>query len=466
MLRQIRLVENLIRAGAINIEVTTIEDRHIFDALRQGVFRITALGITGFDTPLSNELFAESKASLEGIETAVLYYEKDQQNTVHFQQVVDLLAKSKKQLETNPDKNSFDYLTFIEECLNPLSIAFYEWQVVQNIPFVERYSVLKSDARSLFDAKAFNADAVLDDVKLHTSERKVDLGKKLFYDNMLSGNNTRSCASCHLSQKAFSDGLKVATDLSGSPLLRNTPSLNYAGFYHGMFWDMRSPNLESLTTNVIQNKDEMHGELETIVKTIRKDEEYRTIFKDVFETEEVEVWQIQNALAAYIRSLSVFNSRFDQYMNGDKSALSQKEKLGFNLFVGKAKCATCHFLPVFNGTVPPSYTSSEQEVLGVPADAKMTILDKDLGRQYYNMSLEQLSRSFKTPTVRNVEFSAPYMHNGVFATLDEVVHFYNEGGGLGVGLEIDNQTLPEDKLLLSDEEKQALIAFMKALSDK
>lgn len=138
------------------------------------------------------------------------------------------------------------------------------------------------------------------------------------------------------------------------------------------------------------------------------------------------------------------------------------EIAGFNLFTGKAKCATCHFIPLTNGTVPPSFMKSESEVLGVPDATKK--LDADLGK--FELTKAAIHRnSFKTPTVRNIELTAPYMHNGVFKTLEEVVNFYNEGGGNGLGFNLQNQTLPEDKLKLTALEKKQLIAFMKTLTD-
>lgn len=153
-------------------------------------------------------------------------------------------------------------------------------------------------------------------------------------------------------------------------------------------------------------------------------------------------------------------------MLGNQSKLNNSEKNGFNLFAGKAKCATCHFIPLFNGLVPPEFTETETEVLGVPAkkskkDAK---LDSDPGK--YNTTHSMIHKyAFKTPTLRNIELTTPYMHNGVFNTLEEVMDFYNEGGGEGLKIAPDNQTLPKDKLNLSKKEIADIIAFMKALTD-
>lgn len=465
IVQQIRIIDNLIRAGITNIEVTSISDDQLFDALRLGIFKITTLGITGFDTPVSNLLFPETKAALKGIEAILKLYKDSFKDYKSYTELMHLLLGAQKQINGNSNKESFNYLKYITTYLDPIAKKMHQLQLDAKIAFVERVSMLKPSAASIFEKDAFDLDAVAANAIYKSSQQKINLGKKLFYDTQLSKNNDRSCASCHNPEKAFTDGLKVATDLIGSPLLRNTPSLNYAGFYHGQFWDMRQSDIESLTTTVIENKDEMHGDMNIILKLVQADSSYAKQFKELFKTENIETRHIQNALAVYVRSLSTFSSKFDTYMQGNNTALTEQEQHGFNLFVGKAKCATCHFIPLFNGTVPPRFSSSEQEVLGIPEDVTITKLDNDLGRQLYNRELKQLKNSFKTVTVRNVDKTAPYMHNGVFNTLEEVVNFYNKGGGLGFGLKVPNQTLPADALHLTKMEEAALVAFMKTLND-
>ncbi len=153
-------------------------------------------------------------------------------------------------------------------------------------------------------------------------------------------------------------------------------------------------------------------------------------------------------------------------MRGNKSAMTASQRQGFNLFVGKGKCSTCHFLPLFNGTVPPKYAKTEQEILGTAKDGSNSTLDPDLGRGKFHETVEFLQHSFKTPTLRNIAKTAPYMHNGGYKTLKEVMNFYNKGGGLGLGFKVKNQTLPPNPLNLSDQEIDKIIDFMGALSDK
>jgi cytochrome c peroxidase len=132
--------------------------------------------------------------------------------------------------------------------------------------------------------------------------------------------------------------------------------------------------------------------------------------------------------------------------------------------MGKALCATCHFIPLTNGTVPPFFYETEKEVIGVPETAENKMLDDDLGF-YWKFNEDLHKGMFKTPTIRNIELSAPYMHNGVYNTLEEVLDFYNKGGGGGLGFDLEHQTLPFDKLNLSIEEQNAIISFMKTLTD-
>ena len=139
---------------------------------------------------------------------------------------------------------------------------------------------------------------------------------------------------------------------------------------------------------------------------------------------------------------------------------------GFNLFMGKAKCATCHYVPLFNGSKPPTYYYQESEVIGVPAtaDTLHPLLDSDSGR-IHTLNLDFFNHAFKTPTLRNIALTAPYMHNGVYKTLEEVIDFYDKGGGQGLGLSLPNQTLPADKLQLTKTEKKNLKAFLLTLTD-
>ena len=178
--------------------------------------------------------------------------------------------------------------------------------------------------------------------------------------------------------------------------------------------------------------------------------------------------RLRMALAAYLRSLQALDSRFDRATRGDTALLTSNERRGFTLFMGKARCGTCHFAPLFNGATPPTFTEAEPEVIGTPAGPLGTRggrrIDPDAGR--FAVDRVGLHRfAFKTPTLRNIALTAPYMHNGVFRTLEEVLDFYDGGGGAGRGIATPQQTLPSDSLHLSREEKQDIIAFLGSLTD-
>jgi cytochrome c peroxidase len=175
---------------------------------------------------------------------------------------------------------------------------------------------------------------------------------------------------------------------------------------------------------------------------------------------------IRMAIAAYVRSLTALNSPFDRALRGDTLAMNAQQRFGFNLFMGKGRCATCHFLPFFNSTAPPLFAHSEGEIIGVP-DRPVTRgarLDADSGQGRVDRLAVHLF-AFKVPTLRNITLTAPYMHNGVYPTLDQVVDFYDRGGGEGIGAKVPGQTLPDSRLNLTVEEKRALVAFMGALTD-
>jgi cytochrome c peroxidase len=229
---------------------------------------------------------------------------------------------------------------------------------------------------------------------------------------------------------------------------------------------MRSQDLENQIESVMKNPEEFNLSPKDIKDKISADTNLISLFKKAYPNKkEITPYEIRNTIASYVRSLMPFNSKIDHYFAG-KTELTASEVNGFNLFAGKAKCASCHFIPVYNGTVPPWFNNSESEVIGVPKNAAWNnaIIDPDEGR--YNLNqIEQFRYSFKTPTVRNSEKTAPYMHNGVYSTLDEVVKFYELGGGNGIGMKLEFQTLPFDNLKLTTKEKQDIINFLKTLTD-
>ncbi|KDN53827.1 cytochrome-c peroxidase [Flavobacterium seoulense] len=467
LIREIKKLNANLKQIELHFEAITISNAHIIDASKMEINRILALGITGFDSPIAFKSIPEAAVSLESVKVLISKMKLNSPESAQCEkEIADLISQAAVFCQKNNDFKTFDRAFFIINYLNPISKKLVVFQKINKIENTNKNSVVNPNATTIFDKEAFNVNAFIPSEEYQYSKDKAELGKQLFYENSLSDNNNRNCSSCHNPEKAFTDGLKTNQSLSGGNLSRNTPTLTYASLQNAQFWDMRQLDLEKQSLDVIQNKDEMHGNVANAIEVLNKDAAYQKLFKKAFpKAKKIEEWQVQNALASYIRSLNAFDSKFDNYMRGESNDFTDEEKLGFNLFAGKAKCATCHFIPLFNGTVPPGFQKTEQEVIGTPADKNGKKISPDLGR-YMQYEMPQLKNAFKTPSLRNVAVTAPYMHNGVFSTLEEVIDFYNKGGGVGLGIPVDNQTLPSDELELNPKEIKALAAFMKTLTDK
>lgn len=439
-----------------------ILDWQVFDAARQEVFRVETLGITGFDDPLSLECMPESAAGLSALVRPLSFYKGSRE-------LIARLHAAAAYLVRHPDFNSFDRAEFITGYANGISTGIADMEGSLKLDIMRYNRLLSQDAKTLFDTGAFNVNAYMPDRSAFMTDEKVALGRRLFYDPLLSGTGTRSCGSCHQPDKAFADGLKKNTALGDGGLLsRNTPTLINAALQPALFYDLRARSLEDQALAVVQNEKEMHGSIRLSVTRLWQDTVYRRMFSRAFVKKDrtgIDTFEVMNALGSYVRSLTNLNSRWDAYMRGDKKALSKDEVNGFNLFMGQAKCGTCHYMPLFNGTFPPRYMKIESEVIGVPASADGKTLDGDMGRYDITRSAS-FKHSFKTPTLRNVARTAPYMHNGVYATLDQVMDFYNKGGGAGLGLKVEGQTLPFDKLDLTERQRNDIVAFMKSLDSR
>jgi cytochrome c peroxidase len=339
--------------------------------------------------------------------------------------------------------------------------------VIAATPNFDKNKVFSGHLADLMQGKKLNPDAFSPFATSISTPEKTALGHLLFNDRNLSRSNTMSCATCHDAEKAFTDGKKTSVvNIHSNSIKRNSPTLLYSSFQKSFFYDMRSQDLENQIESVMKNPEEFNLSPKDIKDKISADTNLISLFKKAYpDKKEITPYEIRNAIASYVRSLMPFNSKIDHYFAG-KTKLTASEVNGFNLFAGKAKCASCHFIPVYNGTVPPWFNNSESEVIGVPKYAawNSAIIDPDEGR--YNLNqIEQFRYSFKTPTIRNSEKTAPYMHNGVYSTLDEVVKFYELGGGNGIGMKLEFQTLPFDNLKLTKKEKQDIISFLKTLTD-
>ncbi|MEP7377573.1 MAG: cytochrome c peroxidase [Chitinophagaceae bacterium] len=446
-------------------------DELLFDALKSTVTRLVTLGITGFDSPVSSNSLQEAKATLKGMQAVLKFYkeELDKRDGNIYNELNGTIIGAINYLSAHNDFNQFDRLAFIVKYANAIAAKIKKAGNALGIANSNGLAPVSRDVNTIFEKDAFDIRFFTPDKEYLATAERIELGKQLFYDPILSSTKNRSCASCHKPELAFTDGLKTALSVDNKKyLIRNTPTLLNSVFQTRQFWDSREDILENQLNNVVHNAEEMSGSLPQSANDLKNDPHYNALFKKAYEgeTEPISAFNIANAISSYVRSLQSLNSRFDQYIRGDQKQLSANEKNGFNLFTGKAKCGTCHFVPLFNGLVPPEFSETESEVLGVPQTKEKikATIDPDSGK--YNFTKSIIHRyAFKIPTVRNIELTAPYMHNGVFSTLDEVMEFYNNGGGKGLKIAPENQTLPFDKLNLSKKEIADIISFMKSLTD-
>ncbi|HTH81289.1 MAG TPA: cytochrome c peroxidase [Mucilaginibacter sp.] len=464
LINQLQLLDRGTKNYKTYFDNIDIFNWQVFDAAKLQVFRVQTLGITGFDDPLSLKAMDESAASLEPLKAVMAYYETDGDK------ITGQLNSAISYLKNNHTNfNAFNRAAFITQYSNGIAIGISNLEQKLNIHIMRYNRLLNQDAKTLFDKNAFNVNAYKPYEDADVNDKKVALGRVLFSDPILSGTGTRSCQSCHQPEKAFTDGMVKNTIINSTRLVRrNTPTLLNAALQPAQFYDLRVGSLEDQSNAVVGNVQEMHGSMKLAVNKLWQNKSYRELFSNTFpqkNRKSIDTMEVMNALSSYVRSLSMLNSRFDEYMRGNKTAMTAQEVNGFNLFMGKAKCGTCHYMPLFNGTFPPRYIKIESEVIGVPQSRTLKVIDADMGR-YDIMKVNAFKHAFKTMTVRNAARTAPYMHNGVFTTLEQVVDFYNKGGGVGMGIKIDNQTLPFDKLDLTAQESSDVVAFIKTLDSK
>jgi cytochrome c peroxidase len=276
--------------------------------------------------------------------------------------------------------------------------------------------------------------------------QKIELGKQLFFDGRLSKNNAVSCAFCHNPGTGFADARQFSIGVVGTAGGRQAPTVFNTGFIPLQFWDGRAGSLEEQAIGPIQNPIEMAETHANVVKKLGKIKGYQQQFRTVFGTD-VNLQGIAEAIAAYERTIISTNSAFDKFVMGDQKAMDESAVRGMALFRGKARCILCH-----NG---PNFTDNRFHNLGVP---QVGSLKEDLGR--FDVSRAERDKgTFKTPTLRSITETAPYMHDGAFRTLEEVVEFLNNGGGA-----IPNLSPLLKPLQLTAEERTDLVAFLKALT--
>ncbi len=278
----------------------------------------------------------------------------------------------------------------------------------------------------------------------------ITLGRRLFFDTILSSNKKISCASCHKPEFAFADSSAVSPGVFGRKGARNTPSamnLNSAAFF---FWDGRAPTLELQALFPITNPLEMNLPVDSAVQRLQRNEFYKEAFQRIF-GERPSAQSLGKALAAFQRSMETNDSPFDEWKtNENESAVSESVKRGFELFNGSAKCVKCHFGTDFSNTEFRNIGLFNGKQLHDSGRAAITKNPADVGM-------------FKIGPLRNIALTAPYMHNGMFRTLREVIDYYDDPDKI-VHDPVNRDTLLSAPLRLSEQDKQDLENFLRSLT--
>ncbi|HQV77530.1 MAG TPA: cytochrome c peroxidase [Chitinophagales bacterium] len=452
------------------LQRANMNETYWFEAIRFHLIRIETLSLVSFDSPDLRNNIAEIASSLNTIKTIFSFYKEN--SLAYFSLEAQLISTINYLHKKN--FNNLDRLTFTKQYLYPLNQKVVQFQNHLKIENLENngnlFRAVNLNAKSIYAIDFINTKFYASD-KYYTSKPLLsEIGKKLFYDKNLSADKSMSCATCHQPQNAFSD--KLPTSITNNPSIfqkRNTPSLLNVAFQVSYFYDLRAVTLETQVDQVVANKQEFNHNYADLISILRNDTNYVRLFNTAFpqyKEEAISITSINTCISEFERKFVFLNSPFDKYMRGESNKISLSAKKGFNIFMGKAQCGSCHFAPTFFGNVPPFYGVSESEVLGITKtfDTIHPVLDDDIGR-YEFFQIPDFKHSIKTSTVRNAELTAPYMHHGGFKTLEEVVEFYEQGGGLGMKLDVPNQTLQDKRLHLSKQEKLDLISFMKALTD-
>jgi cytochrome c peroxidase len=281
---------------------------------------------------------------------------------------------------------------------------------------------------------------------------KAGLGKLLFFDPILSKDRKISCASCHKPGYAFADTGAVSKGVGGRQGTRNTPTTMNLLLQRTFFWDGRAKNLEEQALAPIENPVEMNLPVAEAIKRLQASKSYKRYFQSIFNSDPTAA-NLSAAIAAFERTLETSDSPFDNWkFSDDSAAVSDAVKKGFEIFSGKGKCTKCHF--------GADFTANEFRNIGLFNGKELN----DSGRAVISGSREDIGK-FKTQSLRNIAITAPYMHNGMFKTLEEVIEFYNDPGKR-VPDGINRDTILAKPMGLTDTEKANLGAFLRSLTDK
>ncbi len=448
-----------------------LTNSQIIEAMQFELIRLSSMSLSGFDATMTKTNNVECAYVLLSFKTLLseIKLANADVNYLNESQLITAVTKAQTYCLSHPKYDTFDRLFFITEHIKSIYKKLVELHQSKSFPVTPVNYAINLLSKKVFETESYNLNYFSVNIfDTLNNSNQAKLGEFLFFDPILSGNNLRACASCHNPNKAFTDGLKTALAFDNQKhLARNSPTLLNTIFQRHFFYDGSARQLEQQINDVLHNKNEMNSNPPEMIEKLNQSNEYQSLFKKSYKgtiDTTISYYGILKAISEYEKTLISMNSRFDKYIRGDKTQLSKNEMSGYNLFSGKALCGSCHFFPLFNGLVPPIYNDTEYEVIGVPESKLNKIIDNDEGRIKISKSAIH-KYAFKTPTVRNSSLTAPYMHNGIYNTLDEVLEFYNKGGGQGIGINISHQTLPFDSLKLTKKEMADIKSFIISLSD-
>lgn len=272
-------------------------------------------------------------------------------------------------------------------------------------------------------------------------QKRIELGKILFFEPRLSGSGKISCASCHQPELSWTDGKEKSVGHEGSLTKRNSPSIQNSWFYNKLFWDGRAKSLEDQAFAPINSETEMNNEMHLVMIFMNKSSAYKKLFKEAFGDEHIDPDRLTEAIASFEKTIVSRKSRFDNFLEGNKNALTDNELRGLHLFRSKARCMNCHNGPLFsdNGFHNNGFSDSDKGLYMV------THHEEDMGKM-------------KTPSLRDVMKTGPWMHNGIHHNMEEIIEKYNRGI---IPAGTDKLVRP---LNLSKKEKKNIIAFLNAIS--
>lgn len=296
---------------------------------------------------------------------------------------------------------------------------------------------------SFISSSLLRPDNIPQPVDNKMTPERIELGKKLFFDPRLSGSNWISCATCHNPALGWSDGLKTAIGVDMQVLDRSTPTILNIAYQNRQFWDGRAKTMEDQALGPIEAAVEMDQNLDELVKELKAISGYVTLFNEAYPQLGVSKEAIAKAISSFERTIVSTDSKYDRWLKG-MDTMSKNEVRGFQLFNGKARCNLCHM--GFN------FTDNGFHNIGLPNN-------HDEGR-YKIKPIKVLKGAFKTPTLRDIALTAPYMHNGEFATLAQVISHYNSGGKLNMG----NLSPTLKPLSLTKQEQTDLHSFLLSLT--